>query len=248
MEFGSWLRQSDSPLPQAASTFLDVAGVDCTALSQKDRHQIISRDGFMNRMGALIQWCFVTHAEAIKHEERDGGNKMVDVITTISELSPLANMAKGDIWQHFYVRQFFLVQAPLESFIELYEVHRAMLRNQRIKSLALPGGLLLREYVWRGRFHDAVEAYMRLKVSNSERRSFTAMLFEYEQYAMIRELYRLQELLDRDQARTEPLLDPLFLLQSLHALGERDEMLERFDQLPRDQQIHPEMQKLIADA
>jgi hypothetical protein len=240
--FEAWLQQTARPLasPATVPEFLGSA-----APAPQDRHDTTPSPELVRKFSALAQWAFKAHGEAAQAGD---DARTQEILGMFQELEAWGNMAKGDVWHHFYIRQFFLSRAPLETYISCYELHRQAMETAGKRFLPLPSVLLFRELCWRGRFHEAVAAYTRLELSDQERRSAVSVLNEYEQYEAIREVYALQAELDQARGRATPLLDPAVLLMALKELGLKDELNECFESLPHETQARADLQKLIADA
>ncbi|GLD98340.1 hypothetical protein PINS_up007037 [Pythium insidiosum] len=237
-ELDAWLSAPEDDLSNRVRSYLGVHDASAPKRYAEDEWRAITE-----KTREAAQWCFFVHGSQPPQASKQSTTERV-----MRELSVVGNMARRDVWQHFFARQFFLSGAPLTSFLALYDVHRSVVEDAGGSSLACPVSLLAREYVWRGRLDEAIEAYKVLPLRDNERRSFTALLHQYEQYDALRRVYTLQR--ERDQAanREEPLLDAFFILHALKELGEREEMRAVYDELSPKEQRRSEIQKLVAEA
>ncbi|TMW58006.1 hypothetical protein Poli38472_013480 [Pythium oligandrum] len=247
-EFTSWLATNNVDsrnLHESVRTYLGLTeGSQLTLSPQKRQHDVAS-NVFVNKVGDVAFWCFRSYGDALEQQDKEAVERVGQVMR---ELSPWGNMAKGDVWQHFYIRRFFLSNAPLQAFLELYNVHCEASTAAKERFLPLPSALLLREYCWRGRFHEAVKAFAVLRLQDHEKRSFTALLHESEQYDTLWQVYKHQEQLEAEKGVAAPLLDAFYILHALKELDERAELVHRFEQLTPQEQSRAKIQQLLANA
>ncbi|KAJ0397820.1 hypothetical protein P43SY_000900 [Pythium insidiosum] len=236
-ELTAWFSTPDRDVPSQVRSYLGLPATPSARRVPNDAWRAVTE-----KTRDLAQWCFLVHGA-----EPAGSSLQSTSEQVMQELALIGNMARRDVWQHFFVRQFFLSGAPLSAFLALYDVHRSAVEAAGESPLACPVSLLVREYVLRGRVDEAIDAYTTLPLRDTERRSFTALLHQYEHYDALRRVYALQRARDEATSREQPLLDPLFILHALKELGLRDEMRATYSELPSKEQRRSEIQKLVAE-
>lgn len=223
---------------ERVKTFLGLDGMDPTDnVRLAQRRQITQSEPFVRKLGQLVQWGFQQHRGLSKLGRTDA------IETVFASLAPWTNMALGPIWRHFYIRQFFLSNAPLESYLQLYDLHRAALSDRKAKlgdAVALPALLIVQEYCLRGRFAEAIDAYSRLTLTAEEQQEVVDVLLRYEQYDAIVSIFHIQR-----QSKTAAAFDPYPLLLSLTKLNRQSQLHHEFHVLPAEIKTRADIQGLM---
>lgn len=220
---------------ERVKTFLGLEGMDPTNnVSVTHHRQIKQSEPFVCKLEQLVRWGFQQHRDLSQPGR-------VDAIENVfTSLAPWTNMALGKVWRHFYMRQFFLSNAPLESYLQLYELHRAALSDRKAELGALPAFMIVQEYCLRGRFTEAIDAYSRLTMSSEEQQQVVDILIRYEQYDAIVRIYHIQR-----QSKTAAVFDPYPLLLSLTKLNRQSQLHHEFHVLPADTKTRADIQRLM---
>lgn len=206
----------------------------------------------VTRLTPLVRWGY----QQLKTDAEEATAAEVtreQVEALFDALQPWTNMVRDQVWRQYYLRQFFLSNAPLSAYLAVFERHLAAIPPPRasvnadgsVKTVArknpLPTALIVKEYIWRGRFPEALAAYAELPLRAADRLQIVALLNELEQYETLLELYRVHH-------GVRPRLPPLDKHAQLHALvklGRRDEMERRLQRLPAREQSRADMQALL---
>ncbi|ETO60829.1 hypothetical protein F441_13613 [Phytophthora nicotianae CJ01A1] len=100
---------------------------------------------------------------------------------------------------------------------------------------------IVKEFCFRGRFAEAIEAYASLPLTDMVRRDVVAILQDYEQYQSVLYLYEVHRAMG---SAVKP-LDVAPELDALKKLGRMEEMDMRFQELPAKEQSRADVQKLM---
>ncbi|KAL4138023.1 hypothetical protein PRIC2_001532 [Phytophthora ramorum] len=102
---------------------------------------------------------------------------------------------------------------------------------------------IVKEFCFRGRFAEAIEAYASLPLSDAARREVVAILQDYEQYPSVLYLYEVHRAMG---SAVQP-LDVAPELDALKKVGRDEEMDMRFQELPAKEQSRADIQKLMGN-
>ncbi|EGZ25077.1 hypothetical protein PHYSODRAFT_485750 [Phytophthora sojae] len=168
-------------------------------------------------------------------------------------------MARGAVWRQYYQRQFFLSGAPLRTYLQAYNGHREALaaRAQTAAAQEEEGeeedqwdwvplhvaSSVVKEFCFRGRFAEAIEAYASLPLTDAVRRDVVAILQDYEQYPSLLYLYEVH----RSMGSGVQPLDVAAELDALKKVGRTEEMDTRFQELPAKEQSRADIQELMGN-
>ncbi|GMF28352.1 unnamed protein product [Phytophthora lilii] len=102
---------------------------------------------------------------------------------------------------------------------------------------------IVKEFCFRGRFAEAIEAYASLPLTDAMRRDVVSILQDYEQYPSLLYLYEVHRSMGSE---VQP-LDVAPELDALKKVGRTDEMDMRFQELPVKDQSRADIQKLMGN-
>eukprot|EP00644_Phytophthora_capsici_P015020 jgi/Phyca11/575627/estExt2_Genewise1.C_PHYCAscaffold_760100 len=100
---------------------------------------------------------------------------------------------------------------------------------------------IVKEFCYRGRFAEAIEAYAVLPLTDQARQNVAAILHEYEQYPSVLYLYEVH----RAMGSAVSPLDVALEFNALKKLGRIEELDTRFQQLPATEQAREDIQELM---
>lgn len=210
----------------------------------------------VTRLTPLVRWAYQqlkVDADAPPTETAEEEVSREQVEALFDALQPWTNMVRDQIWRQYYLRQFFLSNAPLSAYLAVYERHRGAVSQSRssvnadgttstvVRKNPLPAALIVKEFIWRGRFPEALAAYAELPLRPADRQQIVTLLNELEQYETLLELYRVH----RDVRPRLPPLDKYAQLHALVKVGRRDEMERRLQRLSAREQSRADIQALL---
>ncbi|KAF1781698.1 hypothetical protein GQ600_11820 [Phytophthora cactorum] len=102
---------------------------------------------------------------------------------------------------------------------------------------------IVKEFCFRGRFAEAIEAYASLPLADMVRQDVVAILQDYEQYPSVLYLYEVHRAMG---SAVRP-LDVAPELDALKKVGRVEEMDMRFQELPAKEQSRADIQKLMGN-
>ncbi|CAI5723811.1 unnamed protein product [Peronospora destructor] len=102
---------------------------------------------------------------------------------------------------------------------------------------------LVKEFCFRGRFSEAIEAYVSLPLTDTGRREVVTILQDYEQYPSVLYLYEVH----RAMGNAVRPLDVAPELNALKKVGRVEEMKVRFQELPAKEQSRADIQELMGN-
>ncbi|KAE8988490.1 hypothetical protein PR003_g22441 [Phytophthora rubi] len=102
---------------------------------------------------------------------------------------------------------------------------------------------VVKEFCFRGRFAEAIEAYTSLPLTDAVRRDLVAILQDYEQYPSLLHLYEVHRSLG---SGVQP-LDVAPELDAMKKVGRTEEMDTRFQELPVKEQSRADIQELMGN-
>ncbi|KAK1934415.1 hypothetical protein P3T76_011024 [Phytophthora citrophthora] len=100
---------------------------------------------------------------------------------------------------------------------------------------------IVKEFCYRGRFAEAIEAYASLPLTNQARQNVASILHEYEQYPSVVYLYEVH----RAMGSAVSPLDVVLEFDALKKLGRVEELDTRFQELPATEQARVDIQELM---
>ncbi|KAF4145744.1 hypothetical protein GN958_ATG05061 [Phytophthora infestans] len=102
---------------------------------------------------------------------------------------------------------------------------------------------IVKEFCFRGRFAEAIEAYASLPLTDLMRRDVVIVLQDYEQYQSVLYLYEVHRAMG---SAVKP-LDVAPELDALKKVGRVEEMDMRFQELPAKEQSRADIQKIMGN-
>ncbi|EEY55361.1 uncharacterized protein PITG_09301 [Phytophthora infestans T30-4] len=165
-------------------------------------------------------------------------------------------MARGAVWRQFFQRQFFLSGAPIRAYLRAYKSHSDALDASRAPMVVVlaeqkewewvplhVASSIVKEFCFRGRFAEAIEAYASLPLTDLMRRDVVIVLQDYEQYQSVLYLYEVHRAMG---SAVKP-LDVAPELDALKKVGRVEEMDMRFQELPAKEQSRADIQKIMGN-
>ncbi|KAL3664158.1 hypothetical protein V7S43_011039 [Phytophthora oleae] len=100
---------------------------------------------------------------------------------------------------------------------------------------------IVKEFCYRGRFAEAIEAYASLPLTDQTRQNVAEILHKYEQYPSVLYLYEVH----RAMGSAVSPLDVALEFDALKKLGRAEELDTRFQELPATEQARVDIQDLM---
>ncbi|KAF4142174.1 hypothetical protein GN958_ATG08631 [Phytophthora infestans] len=102
---------------------------------------------------------------------------------------------------------------------------------------------IVKEFCFRGRFAEAIEAYASLPLTDLMRRGVVIVMQDYEQYQSVLYLYEVHRAMG---SAVKP-LDVAPELDAIKKVGRVEEMDMRFQELPAKEQSREEIRKMMSN-